>query len=207
MTPDSLPLRSFIQDPLLKEKAEELLRLYGELRQEMKSRWDRDLPMEELLFDRWERARQLGFGANTSIYHNSYVYGDVKVGENTWVGPFCMLDGSGGLAIGDNCSISSGVHIYSHDTVKWALSGGKIQNEKGLVQIGNCCHVGALAVISKGVTIGDHCVVGAHSFLNQDVPPYTVVVGVPARPIARVEISNEDEVQLVPIEKSEGSSD
>ena len=61
----------------------------------------RDLPLDEMLFDRWERARSLGFGPGASIYHNSYVYGDVRVGAGTWVGPFTILDGSGGLGVGD----------------------------------------------------------------------------------------------------------
>jgi hypothetical protein len=81
-------------------KIEEIKKLYESLRAEMRNQWNRDLPLEELLFDRWERAERLGFGKGTSIYHNSYVYGDVKVGRNTWIGPFTVLDGSGGLKIG-----------------------------------------------------------------------------------------------------------
>ena len=104
----------------------ELRQMYDELRTEMRNRWSRDVPFEELLFDRWERARSLGFGEGASIYHNSYVFGEVRVGQNTWIGPFTMFDGSGGLSIGEGCSISTGVQIYSHDTVRWAVSGGKL---------------------------------------------------------------------------------
>ena len=99
---------------------DQLRGVYDALRSEMREKWHRDLPLEELLFDRWERARKLGFGEGTSIYHNSYVYGDVHVGERTWIGPFTILDGSGGLRIGSNCSISAGVHIFTHDSVQWA---------------------------------------------------------------------------------------
>jgi acetyltransferase-like isoleucine patch superfamily enzyme len=95
-----------------------LVRLYEGLRDDVQARWKRDLPLEELLFDRWERAANLGFGDGTSIYHSSYVFGEVSVGRNTWIGPLVLLDGTGGLTIGDNCSISTGVQIYSHDTVK-----------------------------------------------------------------------------------------
>src|SRR5215470_17429208 len=89
-----------------------LKQLYGKLRSDTQARWQRDLPFEELLFDRWERAKNLGFGEASSIYHSSYVYGQVDVGKNTWIGPHTVLDGSGGLTIGDNCSISAGVQIY-----------------------------------------------------------------------------------------------
>jgi acetyltransferase-like isoleucine patch superfamily enzyme len=174
-----------------------LLALYEHLRQGMMVQWTRDLPFEELLFDRWERARSLGFGEGASIYHNSYVYGNVKVGKHTWIGPYTLLDGSGGLTIGDYCSISAGVHIYTHDTVRWALSGGTAAYERAPVSIGNCCHIGAQTVIVKGVTIGDHCVIGACSFVNRDIPSYTVAFGVPCRPVGRVEISDAAEVRIV----------
>jgi acetyltransferase-like isoleucine patch superfamily enzyme len=174
----------------LETLARSLVALYDRLRAGMRQRWQRDLPLEELLFDRWERAKRLGFGEGTSIYHNSYVYGDVKIGEHTWIGPYTLLDGSGSLAIGDYCSISAGVHIYTHDTVKWALSGGKAAYERAPVRIGSCCHIGGQTVIAKGVTIGDHCVIGACSFVNRDIPPYTVAFGVPCRPVGRVHIDD-----------------
>jgi acetyltransferase-like isoleucine patch superfamily enzyme len=160
--------------------------LYEKIREETRTRWDRDLPLSELLFDRWERAESLGFGAGSGIYHNSYVYGDVKVGQGTWIGPFTLLDGTGGLRIGATCSISAGVMIYTHDTVQWALSGGKATPQRTPVKIGDCCFIGSKTVIVRGVTIGDHCVIGACSFVDTDIPPYSVAVGVPCRVIGKI---------------------
>jgi acetyltransferase-like isoleucine patch superfamily enzyme len=160
--------------------------LYKLLSERMKQKWNRDLPFEELLFDRWERAKQLGFGEEASIYHSSYVYGDVKVGKHTWIGPLTLLDGSGGLEIGDYCSISSGVQIYTHDTIKWALSGGKAEYERAPVKIGDCCHIGSQTVITKGVTIGNHSAIGACSLIYRDVEAYSIVAGVPGRVIGKV---------------------
>lgn len=173
-----------------------LRELYDELRADMRGRWHRDLPFEELLFDRWERARDLGFGEGSSIYHNSYVYGEVAVGANTWIGPFTMLDGSGGLTIGDYCSISSGVHIYTHDTVAWAVSGGRTKTPPAPVRIGDYCYIGSQTVVAKGVSIGDHAVIGAASFVNRDVPPFAVSVGSPARQIGRVVLADDGAVTL-----------
>jgi len=170
------------------EILKEIRQLYKVLSERMKQKWDRDLPFEELLFDRWERAKQLGFGEGTSIYHNSYVYGNVKVGKHTWIGPFTLLDGSGGLEIGNYCSISSGVQIYTHDTVKWALTGGKAEYERAPVKIGNCCYIGSQTVIAKGVTIGNHSVIGACSLIHRDVEAYSIVANVPARVIGKVVI-------------------
>jgi len=112
--------------------------------------------------------------------------GNVQVGKNTWIGPFTVLDGSGGLEIGDYCSISAGVQIYSHDTVRWAVSGGVEKIEYGSVRIGNNCYLGPNVVISKGITIGNQCVIGANSFVNRDVPSGMKAWGTPAKIISNV---------------------
>ena len=173
-----------------------LTELYERLRTGMNAAWQRDLPLSELLFDRWERARSLGFGAESSVYHESYVYGDVTVGEHAWVGPFTLLDGSGGLTIGDYCVISAGVHIYSHDTVRRAVSGGRAPVERAGVRIGSFTYIGAQSIILKGVTIGEHSVIGAGSIVNRDIPPYTVAVGNPCRPIGTVRVDDDGDVHF-----------
>lgn len=154
--------------------------------------WNRSLPFADYIVDRWERAHSLGFGQGTSIYDSALVLGDVKIGRNTWIGPFTVLDGSGGLQIGDNCSISAGVQIYTHDTVKWAVTGGKAQTERSPVCIGNNCYIGPNALVSKGVTIGSGCIVGANSLVNRDVPAGTKVWGTPARFQGKIDAEGRD---------------
>jgi acetyltransferase-like isoleucine patch superfamily enzyme len=183
----------------------ELRALYSRLRQRMRHRWHRDLPFPELLFDRWERARTLEFGEGSSIYHSSHVYGDVQVGEGTWIGPFTVLDGTGGLSIGANCSISTGVQIYTHDTVAWALSGGTSEYEYAAVEIGDCCYIGPQTVVAKGVTIGAHSVVGACSFVNRSIPAYSIAVGAPCRIIGTVVLTDSGPRLMVDNARTEGS--
>lgn len=149
-----------------------------------KNEFNRSLPFADSLFDRWERAAFLGFGKGSSIYDSAHVFGDVKVGQNTWIGPFTILDGSGGLSIGNNCSISAGVQIYSHDTVNWAISGGQKPYEYLPTSIGNNCYIAPNCIISKGVTIGDRCLVGANSFVNKSFPSDSKLAGNPAKIIS-----------------------
>jgi acetyltransferase-like isoleucine patch superfamily enzyme len=152
----------------------------------VRQQWNRSLPFADYVVDRWQKAADLGFGEGSSIYDSSLVLGDVNVGKHTWIGPFTVLDGSGGLEIGDYCSISAGVQIYTHDTVKWSISGGIIQAERESVKIGSRCYIGPNVVISKGIYIGDGCVIGANSFVNCDIPENHKAWGAPARIIGDV---------------------
>ena len=156
-------------------------RFWRERRAETKQRWNRELPLGDYVVDRWEKAKLLGFGERSSIYDSSIVIGDVKVGHDCWIGPFTVLDGSGGLAIGDYCSISAGVQIYSHDSVQWALTSGAAKYDHAPTRIGNNCYIGPNTVIPKGVTIGNHCVVGANSLVTRDIPDFSKGFGSPLR--------------------------
>jgi acetyltransferase-like isoleucine patch superfamily enzyme len=149
---------------------------------DVRQRWQRSLPAGEYLVDRWERARELAFGEGASIYDSAIVIGSVSVGANTWIGPWVMLDGSGGLSIGSNCSISAGAQIYTHDSVGWATSGGEKPIERAATRIGNRCYLGPNVIVAKGVSIGDGCVIGANSLVLHDIPSGAKAWGTPCRP-------------------------
>jgi acetyltransferase-like isoleucine patch superfamily enzyme len=157
--------------------------------EELSEKFNRSLPFGDAIFDRWERAERLGFAKDSSIYDSALVYGDVSVGEHTWIGPNVLLDGSGGpLTIGAWCSVAAGVHIYTHDTVAWALTAGEAPAAKGPVTIGDCCYIGPLSIIRAGVTVAPRSVIGANSYVHRDVAEQSVVAGSPARPIGNVEV-------------------
>ena len=144
--------------------------------------YKRALPFGDCVVDRWEKAQLLGFGDGSSIYDSSLVFGDVRVGDNTWIGPNTILDGSGAmLTIGCNCCISAGVQVYTHDTVRRTISGGKASIEKARTVIGNNCYIGPNTVIAKGVIIGDKVVIGANSLVLRDVPSGKKAFGNPCR--------------------------
>ncbi len=154
------------------------------LRNRMKIKFNRHVPIGDLFTSRWETAEFLGFGKGTSCYNNVLVLGNVTVGDNTWIGPNVILDGFGGdLSIGDYCSISAGVQIYTHDTVDWSTSLGVKGINKKATKIGHGVYIGPNCIIQKGVVIGNGAVIGAMSFVNHDVEANSRVFGCPAKPV------------------------
>jgi acetyltransferase-like isoleucine patch superfamily enzyme len=164
---------------------EQLRAFFRARRDEIDAQFKRTLPFGDYVSDRWEKARMLGFGEGTSIYDSAHVFGNVTVGQGTWIGPFTILDGTGGgLSIGDHCSISAGVQIYTHDTVAWATSGAHHGAVHASTSIGSNCYLGPNTVVAKGVTIGDGATIGANSLVLSDIPAGATAHGNPAR-IAR----------------------
>lgn len=163
--------------------AERVRLAFAEAAKKMRQMFNRHVPAGDLVQSRWDRARSMKWGEGSSCYDGSLVIGDVKVGARTWVGPWTVLDGSGGLAIGEGCSISAGVHVYTHTAVAHAASGGVEPITHAPTRIGDRCFIGPNSVIAAGVTIGDGAVVGACSFVNADVAPGARVAGSPARAI------------------------
>ena len=164
-----------------------LKQFLADRRSQIESAWNRSLPFGDYVSDRWDKAALLGFGEGTSVYDNVVVLGDVSVGKNTWIGPQVVLDGAGGLTVGDFCSISAGVQIYSHDSVRWALSMGQDEIEYSPTKIGSGVYLGPNVVVAKGVTIGDRCVIGANSVVLSDIPSGHVAYGNPCQVSREVE--------------------
>jgi len=163
------------------EREEELFKLIKRLnellRQEKFDHYKRLLPFGEMFGDRWEKARFYGFGQGTSIYDSSIVLGDVTVGSNCWIGPNTILDGSGGLEIGDHCDVSAGSQIYTHDTVCRVIFESEISHAP--VRIGSHVYIGPNVVIAKGVTIGDYVIIGANSLVKSNIPSNSKGWGTP----------------------------
>jgi acetyltransferase-like isoleucine patch superfamily enzyme len=155
--------------------------LIARLGRQMRETHSRRVSVGDLLTDRWQNARDYGFGEGTSCYDNVLIIGDVRVGKNCWIGPNVVLDGSGGLSIGDYVDISAGVQIYSHDTAARVRSAGVAAIERAPTRIGSRVYIGPQTVISKGVSIGSDVTIGAMSFVNADIPDGATAWGIPAR--------------------------
>ena len=127
-----------------------------------------------------------GVPANRFNPH-AWITGDPVIGKGTWIGAFTVIDGSGGLTIGDGVDVSCGVQIYTHSTARRCVSGRHYPEvDRAPTVIGDRVFLGANATVIMGVTIGEGAVVGAGAVVTSNVEPYAIVAGVPARQIGRV---------------------
>lgn len=137
----------------------------------------------------WYRAvHGIEIGRDTTVLMSAYLHVGVRrrgrtqihIGSNTIVNRGCVLDGRGGLRIGENVSISPHVWILTdeHD-----LNDPWFAEALGPVEICDYAFVGSRALILPGVTIGRGAAVAAGAVVTKDVPPFHIVGGVPARTI------------------------
>ena len=112
--------------------------------------------------------------------------GDVIIGDHTRIGLHNTIIGP--VDIGSHVNLAQGItvsalnHNFS-DTKKRIDEQGVSTNQ---VTIEDDVWVGANAVILSGVTIGEHCVVAAGAVVTKDVPPHSLVAGVPAKGIKNI---------------------
>ena len=112
---------------------------------------------------------------------NATLLGDLlTVGEGTWIGFNCLLDGQAArLDIGRWCDISSGAQLYTHSThLRCAELGDKVV---GPVTLEDHVFIGANSVVLPDTKIGHNSIVGALSLVRGDFPPNSLILGSPAR--------------------------
>jgi acetyltransferase-like isoleucine patch superfamily enzyme len=144
-------------------------------------------------------------GENVKIFDFVNLYG-CTIGDNTKIGTFVEIQKN--ATIGKNCKISShtficeGVHIgdgvfvghnvtFINDKIPRAVNpDGSLQTEADWkleeTFVKNGASIGSSATILCGVTIGENAIVGAGAVVTKDVPPNTVVAGVPAKVIKKL---------------------
>lgn len=113
--------------------------------------------------------------------------GDVIIGDYTRVGLHNTIIGP--VRIGNNVNLAQGITVTAlnhnfDDTTKRIDQQGVTTKA---VTINDDVWIGANAVILPGVTIGTHSVVAAGAVVSKDVPPYTIVAGVPAKVIKQLQ--------------------
>ncbi|MGY0614891.1 sugar O-acetyltransferase [Vibrio sp. FJH11] len=113
---------------------------------------------------------------------------NITIGKNVFINSGCCFQDHGGITLGDGA-------LVGHNVVLATLNHDLDPRKRGTtipapIVIGNDVWIGANATILQGVTIGDGSVVAAGAVVSKDVPPNTVVGGVPAKVIKQIELED-----------------
>ena len=109
--------------------------------------------------------------------------GHITLGDRCSVNPFCFLNGFGGLTIGNDVRIASNAVLLSsshrYDDVGVPMHAQGVERRPTVIE--DDVWVGAHVVVTGGVRIGAHSIIGAGAVVLKDIPPFSVAVGIPAR--------------------------
>ena len=119
--------------------------------------------------------------------HIVWLNGDrIEMGDRVAFNYGCYVNGFGGLLIGDGSEFGPGTmihtanHRYDDPERPVTQQGWHVERP---VTIGRNCWIGMAVCILPEVTIGDSCIIGAGSVVVNDLEPYCIAVGNPARPV------------------------
>lgn len=109
---------------------------------------------------------------------------NITIGENVFINSGCRFQDQGGIYIGDGA-------LIGHNVVFATLNHNPDPEHRGdmfpgAIRLGKNVWIGSSATILAGVTIGDGAIVAAGAVVTKDVPAYSVVAGIPAKVIKRV---------------------
>lgn len=123
---------------------------------------------------------------------------EITIGDDTYIGHQVTISCVNSIAIGSNVTFGDNVYIsdctHSHEDIRTNILKQKLK--VGKVTIGDRAWLGKNSVVAYNVEIGEHSIVGANSFVNKTVPPYTIVAGNPARPIKKYDTRSQEWISI-----------
>jgi acetyltransferase-like isoleucine patch superfamily enzyme len=134
------------------------------------------------------REGRLEIGPNTLFEPGVWITapGDarVRIGEGTFLNLNVMVASVELVEIGSHCMFANGCFVtdgnHRFDDLEKPVTWQGFTT-KGPTRIGDNVWCGAHVVVTSGVTVGDRCVIGANSVVTEDLPPYSIAAGAPAR--------------------------
>jgi acetyltransferase-like isoleucine patch superfamily enzyme len=140
------------------------------------------LPSQRLRCGIYKRYYGLKLGRDSVIYNSCELRDphQITIGDFTSIGDHCILDGRGGLTIGNSVNFSTGVWIW---TMQHKVNDLEFACESAPVVIEDYAWISCRTVLLPGVRLGKGAVVAAGAVVTKDVEPYAIVGGVPATKI------------------------
>ena len=134
----------------------------------------------------YRKVLRMDIGKHAVIYSGAELRSPelIRIGTGCIIGDKAILDGRCGIAIGNNVNLSTGVWIWTAQHDYNSPSFG-CDGKCGKVSIGDRAWIGPRVIILPGCTVGEGAVVAGGAVVTKDVPPYTVVGGVPAKEMGK----------------------
>lgn len=120
-------------------------------------------------------------------FHNCRDYSNLVVGNSCHIGKNCFFDLKDKVDIGENVVISMQTTFITHQDLNKSDLRHDFPSSKNKIIIKNNCYIGANVTILKGIIINEFSMVAAGAVVNKDVPEYSVVGGVPAKIINKID--------------------
>ena len=133
--------------------------------------------MSEDRFENW-KAPEIKEGELTKYNWLVQHKDNLDLGYKTDIGAFSYINAKNKVIIEDNVQIGSHCSIYSLST---------IDDKEGEVVLKNNCKIGTHSVVMPGVTVGENSIIGAFSFVTEDIPDNVVAFGVPAKVVRKLD--------------------
>lgn len=165
----------------------ELMRKYSRDAQKLTLRINTEYHEPEELAELFSELIGKPVGKNFGLFPPFYTdFGkNITIGDQVFINAGCKFQDQGGITIDEGALIGHGVVLA---TLDHDLDPAKRQQlHPAPIHIGKRVWIGSNAVVTKGVTIGDNSVVAAGAVVNRDVPPNTIVGGVPAKIIGKID--------------------
>src|SRR5947209_11588368 len=138
------------------------------------------------------REGRLEVGANTLLEPGVWLTAPgaarIRIGAGTFLNLGVMVAAHELVEIGDHCMFANGCfisdasHRFDDPVIPVPWQGF---TSKGPTRVGDNVWCGAHVVITSGVTVGERCVIGANSVVTEDLPPFSIAAGAPARILRR----------------------
>lgn len=132
----------------------------------------------------WLRFLGARIGVHTSVFRGTTVLEPSKlvIGDHCSIGWRCVLDARAGIELADNVTLSSDTQLITNDHDPNSAEFGV---RAAPISVGERAWLATRVTVLKGVSIGDGAVIGAGSIVTDDVEPYVIAAGLPARPIGK----------------------
>ena len=114
---------------------------------------------------------------------------NIKIGKNVFINACCKFQDQGGITIGNGVLIGHNVTLATLNHDERPNYRQNIYPKP--IKIGDNVWIGSNAAILSGITIGKGAIIGANSVVTKNVPANTIVAGVPARIIRKIEVEND----------------